>query len=214
MAIVVATVIASSRLLRLIFGELDILAYAGLFIACWIGSGGALVPVPGVRPISWVMIVQQGAALDPAITALVAAFAMTLGQSSYFAATRAAMNRARAARATADSPDSPDAPDPPDQSAEPAADETGMSRRQIWTARARKRIDRQIHRHGILTVFFVSALPTPLTTLTSTAAATAGMGYVRFFAASFCGFLLLSALLAFVGQGLFGGLQSLFPIFR
>ena len=80
-------------MLRLVFGDLDLLAYAGLFIACWVGAGGAIVPIPGVRLVSWLMIVQQGAALDPIVTALVAASAMVLGQTSYFLAARAAANR-------------------------------------------------------------------------------------------------------------------------
>ncbi len=96
LAIFIATLIASSRLLRLVFEDIDVLAYLGLFIACWIGAGGALVPVPGVRPISWFMVVQQSAALSPVIVATLAATAMVLGQTSYFMATRAAMRRASA----------------------------------------------------------------------------------------------------------------------
>ena len=93
MAIILATFLASSRLLRFVFQGLDILAYVALFVACWIGAGGGLVPIPGVRVVSWLMIIQQGAALDPVIVAVVAAFAMVLGQTSYFLATRATQHR-------------------------------------------------------------------------------------------------------------------------
>ena len=37
--------------------DLGLFAYLGLMLVCWIGAGGALVPVPGVRPLSWIMIV-------------------------------------------------------------------------------------------------------------------------------------------------------------
>ena len=81
-AIVLATFVASSRLLRFFFDGADVLAYLGLFVACWVGAGGALVPVPGVRPLSWLMVIQQAAALSVFLVIPIAALAMTLGQST------------------------------------------------------------------------------------------------------------------------------------
>ena len=92
-AIIVATTIASSRLLLRVTDNLDLVAYASLFVTCWIGAGGAIVPVPGVRAFSWFLLIQQGAALDPLIVALVGASAMVLGQTSYFLAARTAARR-------------------------------------------------------------------------------------------------------------------------
>lgn len=200
--ILVATVIASSRMLRSLHQELDILAYAGLFAACWIGAGGALVPVPGVRPVSWFMIVQQGAALDPVIVALVAATAMVLGQTSYFLAARMAQRRARD-RATP-TPASPLVGDPAVPAAAPGRSAERMER-------ARRRVTRQVQAHGSATVIAVCALPTPLTTLTTTAAAVTGMGFGRYVPSAFGGFLVLSSVLVVFGQGLGSALGSLVP---
>jgi membrane protein DedA with SNARE-associated domain len=202
-AIVVATVIASSKLLLFIFDELDLVAYLGLFLACWIGAGGAIVPVPGVRAISWVMIVQQGAALDPLVVPLVAAAAMVLGQSSYFFATRAASRR-MAADGEADDVDAESADAQPDSDAA----EVEESRRAQYIAAAKRRVEGQIHEHGMRTVYLTSALPSPVTTLATTAAAGAGMTYLKFLIASFAGFLTLSTVLVLVGQGLLAALRS------
>jgi membrane protein DedA with SNARE-associated domain len=232
-AILVATIVASSRLLRLLYQELDILAYAGLFAACWVGAGGALVPIPGVRPISWFMIVQQGAALDPVVVALVAASAMALGQTSYFLAARAARRRALGhavappeiiAASGADPGSSGGDPavggdpgvggDPrPDPGTDPTADNAARpaGRRAQRMDAARRRATRQVQTHGVATVFAVCALPTPLTTLTTTAAAAAGMGYLRYIPAAFAGYLVLSSVLVLFGQGLGNLVQSLVP---
>lgn len=215
-AILVATIVASSRILRLLYQELDILAYAGLFAACWVGAGGALVPVPGVRPISWFMIVQQGAALDPVVVALVAATAMALGQTSYFLAARAARRRALGHAATPPDVvldvDPPGLPDPVALASDAtpgAARPPGRRARRMDAAR--RRVTRQVQTHGFATVFAVCALPTPLTTLTTTAAAAAGMGYGRYLPAAFGGYLVLSSVLVLFGQGLGNLLQSLVP---
>lgn len=215
--ILVATIIASSRILRLLHQELDILAYAGLFAACWIGAGGALVPVPGVRPISWFMIVQQGAALDPVVVALVAATAMTLGQTSYFLAARAARRRALDHATTSpvatldlDPAALSDPVGPPERSDDPAPS-SGPRRHSERMERARRRVTRQVQTHGVATVAAVCALPTPLTTLTTTAAAATGMGFARYLPAAFGGFLVLSSVLVLFGQGLGNALGSLVP---
>ncbi len=86
-AIVVGT-LAALRPLGVLVHDLDPLAYVGLAVACWIGAGGALVPIPGVREVSWVMVIHQGAALEPLIVLPVAAAAMALGQTSYYTAAR------------------------------------------------------------------------------------------------------------------------------
>ena len=208
-AIVGATAIASAGLLRLAFQNLDVIAYLGLFIACWIGAGGALVPVPGVRPLSWFMIVQQGAALEPVIVAFVGASAMVLGQSSYFLATAAAKSRLAAGAdhhtSTAANGDAVDS-DADDQiPAQP------LSRRARYLRAAHERVDTQVRRHGMATVFAVSALPSPFTTLSTTAAASSGMAYTRFFVAAFGGFLVFTSVLALVGQGLLAVLRNLLP---
>jgi uncharacterized membrane protein YdjX (TVP38/TMEM64 family) len=213
LAILAATYVSSANLLeRLRNPELDLLGYLSLFVACWIGAGGALVPIPGVRAVSWVMIIQQGAALDPLVVALIAASAMVLGQSSYFVATRAAQNRRqRASAADAASIHDSDEGEPQDDLASETDTETHRHRMPAFMTRTADRIQRQIHEHGFITVFAVCALPTPLTTLTTTAAAGSGMGYARYLIAAFGGFMTLSTVLAFLGDNLFGGI---FPLNR
>ena len=93
-AAVVAIVVFVLAALPLVFRvagfavDLGILPYVALFILCWVGEGGALVPIPGVRLLSWLTIVQQGANLDPVFVAVVAAVAMACGQSTYFLVAR------------------------------------------------------------------------------------------------------------------------------
>jgi uncharacterized membrane protein YdjX (TVP38/TMEM64 family) len=210
LAVLAATIVSSANILqRLRNPELDLLGYVSLFVACWIGAGGALVPIPGVRALSWIMIIQQGAALDPLLVSLIAGSAMVLGQSSYFLATRAAQNRRHNASATQQA--AADAELGEDQGDIAAETDTDTHRRRVphWMTRAADRIQRQIHLHGFLTVFIVCALPTPLTTLTTTAAASSGMGYARYVIAAYAGFLTLCTTLAFLGDNLFGGL---FPL--
>lgn len=201
-AIVIGAFMASTRFLRIAFPNFELIAYASLFVTCWIGAGGAIVPVPGVRLVSWLLIVQQGAALEPIAVAGVAAMAMVAGQSSIFFAARAAATRVRERTAGADSEVEPVGSSPPEADAEPSG-------RAAYIARAERRVKFQINRHGFVTVLAVCALPTPLTTITTTAAASGGMGYARWFLAAFSGYLVLSSILVLVGQGLFTGLQSI-----
>ena len=201
-AILIGAFMASTRLLRIAFPNFELIAYASLFVTCWIGAGGAIVPVPGVRLVSWLLIVQQGAALDPIFVAGVAAIAMVTGQSSIFFAARAAATRVRERTEGADSEVEPVGTGPPVTDPVPSG-------RAAYIARGEHRVKLQIKRHGFATVLAVCALPTPLTTITTTAAASGGMGYARWFLAAFSGYLALSSILVLVGQGLFTGLQSI-----
>jgi hypothetical protein len=211
-AIFVATLVASSRLLRLIFEDLDVLAYLGLFVACWVGAGGALVPVPGVRPVSWLMIMQQGAALDPITVALVAGTAMALGQSSYFLATRRAL-RARAARregrATPEAEERAVGPpaEAADPAADPAADEAPPEAGRL--NRLRESVAGQARRHETLMPFLVALVPSPMTTVSTTASASLGTGYHRWVVPTLAGYLAFSALLAGVGRGVLTAMRGL-----
>jgi len=207
-AIFVATLIASSRLLRLIFEDLDVLAYLGLFVACWIGAGGGLVPIPGVRPVSWLMIIQQGAALDPLTVTLVAGAAMAVGQSSYFLATRRAL-RARedrrqdrtvnASEASAAGP--PENPSPPPEDPPPPGRLT----------RLKGRVEDQVRDHAALMPFLVALVPSPLTTASTTASASLGTPYHRWAISTLAGYLVFSGVLAGLGRGIFSAIQALLP---
>jgi hypothetical protein len=43
-AVVLVMVIAAAGVLGIVLDNLDLIAYAGLFLANWLGNGGALVP--------------------------------------------------------------------------------------------------------------------------------------------------------------------------
>ena len=81
-AAVAAITIAAFRLVTILVDYLGVLAYAGLFVVNWVANGGLLVPIPGLRLVGWLMIVQQGGALDPLTAGIVGGVAMGLGQVS------------------------------------------------------------------------------------------------------------------------------------
>ncbi len=180
--------LAGLRLLLRIADGLDILAYLGLFVTNWIANGGLLVPVPGLRFIGWVMIVQQGAALDPTTAGVVGGLAMALGQVSLYVAADAAAQRSATARHA-------------------AARSRGSSRlgRAISGDRARRardKLDGLLRHHGFATILGLSMVPNPLTSLGVGMAGAMGMGFRRFLAATLIGRLILGLALAWVGQGL------------
>ncbi len=222
-ALVVGTLAASARLLGYINLELDLVAYLGLALVCWIGAGGALVPIPGVRPLSWLMIVHQGAALDPVVVAVVAALAMALGKTSYYVTARlgerrlhagdhpvagaAAVDRAPPVAAPAPSSDGAAlvagrVTGDTEQSVTDAAGTpdgiVGRSRRQM--ARARDWVSRNMRGHPVRTVFLLSIVPSPLTTVAAAYAGALDIGFRRFFVASLAGFLVLTVLLVIAGR--------------
>lgn len=172
--------------------DLGLLAYLSLMAVCWIGAGGALVPVPGTRPLSWVLIVQQSAVLGPVIVALLAGFAMALGQTSYFFATRAGEDKVAGHhgfhRGGTDK-----APKTPGRL---------VTDWRALVARAHDAISRLMHTHPQRTVFAVCIIPSPLTTFATVTAAASGVEFVRFFVASLAGFLVLTFALVILGQGL------------
>jgi uncharacterized membrane protein YdjX (TVP38/TMEM64 family) len=204
-----------------IAANLDLLAYAGMMIVCWVGAGGALVPIPGARPLSWVLVVQQGAVLDPLLVALAAALAMGLGQASYFLATRAGnrrLHRRHRGRHQAAEDTRPDSPGTTDAAARAGAavdadgsKATGSSRGLVgWArrlmARAKDTVARLMTRHPQRTIFLVSVVPSPLTTFGTVAAADERVEFRSFFVASLAGFLVMTTALVVAGKGILAAL--------
>ena len=190
--VLLATFVAVSRVLRFVFPGLDMVAYAGLFVVNWLGAGGLLVPIPGLRIVGWLMIVQQGAALDPLLAGVVGGLAMALGQISYYVAANAGAHRARPAGQA---------------SARPSLMARVMGAERA--ARLKERIVSLINDHGFATVLALSLVPNPLTTFACITAGAVGMGFRRFVVATLIGRLALGLLLAAIGDGLF---DSLSPI--
>ncbi|MDH4141987.1 MAG: hypothetical protein OEV61_05190 [Chloroflexota bacterium] len=220
---VVAVLVATSLVLLSWLGalletavDLGLLAIIGLMVVCWVGAGGALVPVPGVRPLSWVMIVNQGAVLDPLLVAILTALAMALGQSSYFVATRAGKHHHEKVRdgdrasgrhhdddaATTVAGVASAGRDPSEPPGSGGRSTRLVTRARSAMSRAREYVERRMHRHPQRTVFALSLIPNPLTTFATVTAAAIGMEYGRFFAASLAGFLVLTSVLVIAGQGI------------
>jgi membrane protein DedA with SNARE-associated domain len=238
-AIVVALVVfvlAALPLLGRVAGvaiDLGFVPYIALVILCWVGEGGLLVPIPGVRLLSWLTIIQQGANLNPVVVALLAAVAMALGQTSYFLVVRSGsryvvehlnvgplkghlpipMAPVETAVADVDIGISVPSPDEPTDTASgeaivvapttvagtASASGSGRSER---LARAAASIGERMRSHPRRTMFLVSVIPSPLTTLATVTAAASGVPFRIFFAASFAGFLVMSSVLAFAGQAI------------
>jgi hypothetical protein len=182
--------------------EIGLLAYVGVMVVCWVGAGGALVPVPGTRPLSWVLIVQQSTVVDPLIVALTAACAMALGQTSFFVATRLESRRHGApgghhlhlpGHATqSEAPGTRPTPNP-----NPAVT---WSRKLL--AKGKAGVEARMTGHPQRIVFLLCILPNPLTTFATVSAAATGVPFSRFFGASLAGFLVLCLTLVIMGQGL------------
>lgn len=210
MAVVVAVLVfalAALPFLTRVAGEaieLGALPYIALVILCWIGEGGALVPIPGVRLLSWVTIVQLGGTLEPLLVAGLAGLAMALGQSSYFTVTRSGERlidrHIPPGRLREHLPFlvPASAGDPGGAAGTAEADGHDGGR----LAQASASVKRRLQAHPRATIVAVSTVPSPLTTITTVAAASTGVPFRTFFLAALTGFLILSTVLAVAGQAI------------
>jgi hypothetical protein len=196
-ALFVATAIASARILLAIAGELDLVAYVGLFVVNWLGNGGGLVPIPGARYVGLLMIFQQAVVLPAVEVWLVGGTAMALGLLSYYvagarsAAIYSSGDHAGAIEAAQDvaTPDTSDK--------EPRPRLTARFTRS-W-AQARERSQPLIERHGILGMFALCLVPWPLAAGGAFIGGAMGFGFARFLVASLAAKLALSALVVVAG---------------
>jgi membrane protein DedA with SNARE-associated domain len=186
--------------------RVQLVPYLGLAAACWVGAGGALVPVPGIRPLSWVMIVHQSAALEPLVVAMVGALAMALGQTSLYIAAQHGSQHHRAHEGrnldAGKPPALPDEASDTDQGDGRASRAGRVKRATIRMKATGRRAAEGLERHPVGSVLLLSVVPSPLTSMTSTAAGAAGMPFVTFFLSSLVGFLIFVCLLVVLGTGL------------
>ena len=188
-----ASIFLGAHLLRLLFGLTDLGAFAGMFIVNWVANGGLLVPIPGLRIVGWLLIISQGAALDPAIAGVVGGVAMALGQTSYYV-TGDAGRRHTSGHAA-------DVPAGPPRHARLARLSSRLSSSARIT-RAKERITQLLGVHGFATITVLSLLPSPLTAFACATAGAMGMGFRRFVLASLLGRIAFGLLLAYLGSGL------------
>jgi membrane protein DedA with SNARE-associated domain len=179
-AAIVGTLIAADLASHL---GLDIpwAAWIGLFLANWIGNGGILVPIPGLRFVGWTMAVHQGADGPTILVGLVAGMAMALGQTSFYLTAAAGSDRLSG---------------------------SGKSRSGRLADTLRTVKDRTadfVERHGFPTIFTLSVLPNPLTTFATITAGSMGMGFRTFLVANFAGHVILGLILALFGRWLATG---------
>jgi hypothetical protein len=209
-ALVAVVALVASNIARLIGAAVDagLLAYVGLMGVCWVGAGGALVPVPGVRPLSWVMIVHQSTVLAAPIVVVVAALAMALGQGSFFVATQLETRRRQDGhghrhhghRRVRVGGESSTGEGSDGAGGRPSSRVVARSRALLESGRAA--VTRRMATHPQRILFLVCVLPNPLTTFATVSAASSGVPFGRFFTASLAGFLVLSTALAVAGQGI------------
>lgn len=188
MGVAAATIFLSAQLLRLLLDITDLGSYVGLFVVNWVANGGLLVPIPGLRVVGWLLIISQGAALDPAIAGIVGGIAMALGQTSYYIAGDAGRQRA-----------STHATDVPGPSRHARLARMSASPR---LQHAKGRITELIGQHGFATITLLSLIPSPLTAFACGTAGAMGMGFRRFVLASLLGRIALGLLLAYLGSSL------------
>jgi membrane protein DedA with SNARE-associated domain len=186
--IAAASIFLGARLLRILLGLTDLGAYLGLFIVNWVANGGLLVPIPGLRIVGWLLIISQGAALDPAIAGFVGGIAMALGQTSFYVAGDAGRRRSSGHDTAASGPP---------RHARLARLSSGPR-----VVRTKERITQLIRVHGFATISVLSLVPTPLTTFGCATAGAMGMGFRRFVLASLLGRIALGLILAYLGSGL------------
>ena len=186
--IAAASIFLGARLLRILLGLTDLGAYMGLFIVNWVANGGLLVPIPGLRIVGWLLIISQGAALDPAIAGIVGGVAMASGQTSYYVAGDAGRRRTSGHDTAASRPP---------RHARLARLSSGPR-----VVRAKERITRLIRVHGFATISLLSLVPSPLTTFGCATAGAMGMGFRRFVLASLLGRIALGLFLAYLGSSL------------
>jgi membrane protein DedA with SNARE-associated domain len=208
--LVAVVAVLASNVARLVGAAMDagVLAYLGLMGVCWVGAGGALVPVPGVRPLSWVMIVHQSTVLAAPIVVVVAAVAMALGQSSYFVATRIETRRLQEGHGHHHHghlrvPVGSETSTGVGSNGTGARSSGGVAARsRALLESGRAAVTRRMTTHPQRIVFLLCVLPNPLTTFATVSAASSRVPFGRFFAASLAGFLVLSTALAVAGQGI------------
>ena len=156
-------------------------AWIGLFLANWIGNGGILVPIPGLRFVGWTMVVHQGADGPTIIVGLVAGLAMALGQTSFYLTAAAGSDRVSGQ----------------------GKDRSGRLADALLKTKART--EDFVERHGFPTIFTLSLLPNPLTTFATITAGSMGMGFRTFLVANFAGHVILGLILALFGRWLATG---------
>jgi membrane protein DedA with SNARE-associated domain len=163
---------------------LDIIwaAWIGLFLANWIGNGGILVPIPGLRLVGWTMAAHQGAEGPTLLVGLVAGVAMALGQTSFYLTAAAGSDRLKGS----------------------GKKKERSGRLVEILQQVQATIERFMQDHGFPTIFTLSLVPSPFMTFASITAATMGMGFREFLAANFLGHIVLGLILALFGQWLLG----------
>ena len=205
----IAALISTAGSLALFPGTLprvDLVPYLGLAAACWVGAGGVLVPVPGIRPLSWVMIVHQSVSLDPLVVAVAGALAMALGQTSLYIAAQHGARHHRThdgrQRHTQKPPAPPDEASDTEESDGPASRAGRVKRASVRVKATGRRAAAGLKRHPVGSVLLLSVVPSPLTSMASGAAGAAGMPFARFFLASLAGFFIFVCLLVVLGEGI------------
>ncbi len=151
------------------------LGYAGVFVANLASTVTVFIPVPGLTALGQILILDQGAALNPLVVGIAGGSGMALGEITAYIA--GVYGGQMAAGHTLPGPK--------------------------WTARLVERaisiIDRLMGRFGMLTLFVLSVIPNPVFEIAGITAGAVRMPFGRFMLAVFAGKILRGIILAFLG---------------
>lgn len=157
-----------------------LLAYIGL---AFVSFTCCAVPIPGIAPVLYAMVIYCGFALDPLIVALVAGPAMALGEGVSWLL--GAMGLRIAEKHSDDgTPDGATVP-------------SGGVRRFITGLASH--VDEWMEKRGFITLLVLAAVPNPIVAFANITAGATGMPFWRFYTAVTIGKTIRSLVLAGIG---------------
>lgn len=158
--------------------RLESLGYAGIFIANLAGTATVFIPVPGITAAGQALIVTGGSELNPVAAGILGGLGMALGEITAYAA--GAVGREFARGRQVGGP--------------------------MWFRRAVLAaiggVGWLMARYGMLTLFFLAAIPNPLFEVAGLTAGSVRMNFWRFMTAVTLGKVTRGLALAFFGASL------------
>jgi membrane protein YqaA with SNARE-associated domain len=156
-----------------------ILSYVGLAIVSFTCCS---VPIPGVAPILYSVVIYCGYALNPFVVAVVAGLAMALGEGVSY------MLGALGLRIVEKRSD--------DHESSAAEEKGTIARLLSWGS---QHVDEWMDKRGFLTLLVLAAVPNPIVALANITAGATGMPFMKFYTAVAIGKTIRSLVLAGIG---------------
>ena len=155
-----------------------LLAYIGL---AFVSFTCCAVPIPGIAPILYGLVIYCGFALNPFVVAVVGGLAMALGEGVSYLLGALGL---KVVESQTDAPTN----DPKPQ---------GRIRRVIGQLSGR--VDEWMDKRGFITLLVLAAVPNPIVAFANISAGASGMPFAKFYAAVAIGKTIRSLVLAGIG---------------